>query len=272
MTVNATKTRLHPSTETDDKPKFFGLSLTQTLVGALAAITSALAASFLGVAGTIIGAALGSIVVTISTALFSHTLTTAKDSIRSTSLVGKQESPSQVVVREAAPAPRPVAGPDHSDRPVRVIVTGRARRKPRRRLWVAMVTMFLLAVGAITGTELILGHPVSSAKKSGTSVSQFVAPPATTEPKPSASQDPTPQPSATHTATDPATEPAPPAESASPEPGPTPPAAPNTSAPAPQPSQHIPAAPIAPPATAPSAAGPQAAPTHTAPSQASGAQ
>ncbi|MTB87395.1 hypothetical protein H9L21_06440 [Aeromicrobium senzhongii] len=55
-------------------PKGFlgGLSWLQLVAGALAAMTSAWVASFLGVAGTIIGAALGSLVASIASALYAR--------------------------------------------------------------------------------------------------------------------------------------------------------------------------------------------------------
>ena len=50
------------------------LSWFQVVAGALAAMTSAWLASTLGVGGTIIGAALGSLVVAVSSAFYAHTL------------------------------------------------------------------------------------------------------------------------------------------------------------------------------------------------------
>lgn len=62
----------------DEKAKpFLGLSGTQTMGSALAAVTSAVVGSFLGVAGTLIGAALGSVVATIAGALYARTLDSA---------------------------------------------------------------------------------------------------------------------------------------------------------------------------------------------------
>ena len=62
----------------DDKPKqFLGLSGTQTIGSALAAVTSALVGSFTGAAGTLIGAALGSVVATVGAALYARTLSSA---------------------------------------------------------------------------------------------------------------------------------------------------------------------------------------------------
>ena len=54
-----------------------GLSLTQIAGGALAAVTAAVAASFLGVAGTITGAAFGSVVSSIGAAVYSTSLSRA---------------------------------------------------------------------------------------------------------------------------------------------------------------------------------------------------
>lgn len=58
-----------------ERRRFLGeLSWFQVVAGALAAMTSAWIASALGVAGTIIGAAIGSLVVTITSAFYARTL------------------------------------------------------------------------------------------------------------------------------------------------------------------------------------------------------
>jgi hypothetical protein len=60
----------------------FQLSATQLLATALAAITATIAASFLGVAGTVVGAALASVVSAIGTAVYSHSLRTTRARVR----------------------------------------------------------------------------------------------------------------------------------------------------------------------------------------------
>ena len=55
-------------------PFLSGLSAFQLAAGALAAMTSAWIASALGVAGTIIGAAVGSLVVSVTSAFYANTL------------------------------------------------------------------------------------------------------------------------------------------------------------------------------------------------------
>ena len=69
-----------PRTETDPRPapaqppRRLPLSPAQVAASALAAVSSAVVASFLGVAGTVIGAALASVVSTVSAALYSASL------------------------------------------------------------------------------------------------------------------------------------------------------------------------------------------------------
>src|SRR5215203_1235367 len=54
-----------------------GLSVPQIAAGALAAVTAAVAASFFGVAGTLIGAALGSVVSSVAAGLYATSLSRA---------------------------------------------------------------------------------------------------------------------------------------------------------------------------------------------------
>lgn len=71
-----------------------GVSTVQVGASAAAAVTSALAASFFGVAGTLIGAAVGSIVSTIAGALYTEYLSRAGERIRVTRSVTIQRIPS----------------------------------------------------------------------------------------------------------------------------------------------------------------------------------
>lgn len=63
-----------------DQPKF-ELSVPQIAGGALAAVTAAVAASFLGVAGTVIGAAVASIATTIGGAVYTHYLKRTSETV-----------------------------------------------------------------------------------------------------------------------------------------------------------------------------------------------
>src|SRR5215211_7412475 len=85
------------------------LSGTQIAASALAAISSAVAASYLGVTGTVLGAGFGSVVATISTALYQLSLKRTNETL-------KQVVPvSTVVVRQSAG--RQPAAADPTDLP-----------------------------------------------------------------------------------------------------------------------------------------------------------
>lgn len=74
-----------------------GISPVQIGASAAAAVTSALAASFFGVAGTLIGAAVGSIISTVAGALYSHYLGRAHERLKVTTEVVIQRIPSDVL-------------------------------------------------------------------------------------------------------------------------------------------------------------------------------
>jgi hypothetical protein len=60
------------------------ISLAQVAASALAAVSAAVVASFLGVGGTVLGAALGSTVATIAGAVYAHTFRQARDKLSET--------------------------------------------------------------------------------------------------------------------------------------------------------------------------------------------
>lgn len=85
------------SSERRSEGSRMGVSTVQVGASAAAAVTSALAASFFGVAGTLIGAAVGSIVSTIAGSLYSHYLGRAGERIKVTRDVVIQRIPSEVI-------------------------------------------------------------------------------------------------------------------------------------------------------------------------------
>jgi hypothetical protein len=143
--------------EDDRRESFLGLSVTQILGGALAAATSALAASFLGVAGMIIGAVVGSVVATVGSAIYAQSLRTAGVRLR---MVRVQAFPAGA---SPGPATLSVPGPP-AGRPPRA----------RVRLVVGIALAVIVALAGITGVERLLGHPLSSSSTSGTSIGQAV--------------------------------------------------------------------------------------------------
>ncbi len=213
----------------------FGLSGAQVAGSALAAMTSALAASGLGVAGTLLGAALGSVVITVGGAVYAHTFRSARRRI--VTIVPAATRPSRTAPlaarAEAAYRPTPVAAADP--------VPGRDGAARRWRTVATVLAGLLIALGAITALEVVLGHPIADSSRSGTTITDTVthggssqarieptpmtgqpgdpAPnlSATSAPTPSGSATPVPSPSQTPTQSGPTS----PSPTSSPEPTPT---------------------------------------------------
>jgi hypothetical protein len=165
-----------PSTETTVAAKadearegFLGLSPAQVVASALAAATSALAASFLGVAGTIVGAVVGSIVATIGSAVYAHSLQRAHSQLRVVRL--------QPVTRLASTRAHVVEGPGSelaTEAEPDSESSGPPTGERRGRRWVALpvgvVGAAVLALGGITVAEALMGHPLSDAGTTGTTL------------------------------------------------------------------------------------------------------
>lgn len=134
-----------------------GLSWLQLVAGALAAMTSAWVASYLGVAGTIIGAAVGSLVASIASALYVRGLD------RGTTFITE----SGTVVSRAVPAGE-VEGADEGE----ILVTEHestvaVEESERAFSWKRVLTWTALGLGtallAIGGYELATGSSFGKA-------------------------------------------------------------------------------------------------------------
>lgn len=143
---------------------------------ALAAVSSAVVLSTLGTAGTLIGAAIGSLVITVGGAFYAHSLRAARRRLAAgrTVLVrrdgsriavdsGEQHDPqvagagAPTVVEPGAP---PGAGADGSTRWERARQV--LRELPWKRLLVVSAAVFAVAMAAILAFEVATGRPVSS--------------------------------------------------------------------------------------------------------------
>src|SRR6266511_2914226 len=139
------------------------LRVPRLLAGALAAVTGAVVASFFGVEGTLIGAALGSILVTPAEAVYTRTLASADTLARRSLLrrVGEEAGPSEEGASKAHPE------------------TIRWRR---------------VAVAAITGMEAVARQPLAilfgSRPRQGASTSVGVVVAGADRPAPPASRAP----------------------------------------------------------------------------------
>jgi hypothetical protein len=158
------------------------LSAVQVAASALGAVSAAVVASFFGVAGTLIGAALASVITTVSAALYGASLRRTTERLqrlreRATGDVraaGMTGSPA----RGRATAPAPDALPAHLD-PRRDPRRPPARTLPRpSRLALGAAAAFALAMMLITSVELIGQRPVSamvgaSSERSTTTVGEL---------------------------------------------------------------------------------------------------
>jgi hypothetical protein len=145
----------------------FELSATQLAATALAAITATVAASYLGVAGTVIGAAVASVVSAIGTAVYSH-------SLRSTQARVREVVPARAVRRPEPPGLHPSAPLTRAD-------SDASECKPRSRergRWhgvaIGSLALFVTVLTVVTGFEAVTGRPLSDLVRgdtgSGTSV------------------------------------------------------------------------------------------------------
>jgi hypothetical protein len=122
------------------------LRVSKLLAGALAAVSGAVVASLFGVEGTLIGAALVSLLVAPAEALYTHSLASAHKVARRSLLrrVGEQGGPSEEGASEEAAS-------EADPQPIRW-----------QRVAVAAVLAFGIAVAAITGVEAVANRPLAS--------------------------------------------------------------------------------------------------------------
>jgi hypothetical protein len=158
--------------------------MTQLIATALAAITATIAASYLGVSGTVIGAALASVVSAVGNAVYGHSLRTTRDRVRVAVPVRTGARPTRPD-QDFRPAERPAAAPA-SPRPENAIaerppVLPTPRPRPARRernAWrgvaIGAISVFVTVLAVVTGVEVVAGRPLADLVRgdagSGTSV------------------------------------------------------------------------------------------------------
>lgn len=121
------------------------LSLPQVAGSSLAALSAAVVCSYFGVAGTIIGTAVTSAVVTIGSALYAYSLRRTQARLRRLHQAGAAAPPVTAVLRTAQ---------------------GQGKRLLRRIPWrivlLGTANVFVFAIAFVTGLEAILGRSLSS--------------------------------------------------------------------------------------------------------------
>ncbi|HEY5845819.1 MAG TPA: hypothetical protein VIT42_03400 [Microlunatus sp.] len=178
--------------DTDEQPpqpktKRLDMSGTQLVGGALAAMTAAVIGAQLGVAGTVFGAAIGSVVAGTAGSLYTASLKHTQTKIAAAFIGRVGDTPVQITTTDrttderttvdgwhavtqpaaavAPPSPDPVATAAEIDP-----AGGPAAQGPWKPILVATVAVFLLAIAGITAVEVITGQSVSGGQ--GTTISQ----------------------------------------------------------------------------------------------------
>ena len=215
-----TKTLTRPPNEQPPEPKTRRLEMSATQLGggALAAMTSAVIGAQLGVAGTVLGAAIGSVVAGTAGTLYTASLKHTKDKITAkfvgrvgetgvelitvptdTTQVDSWATVTQPTAAVAPPSPDPVATAADLD-----LDGHQVSRWPWKPILVSTAAVFFLAIAGITGYELVSGQSVSGGE--GTTITQVSegrsggTDTPTQAPSASTSTEPSAEPSATPTA------------------------------------------------------------------------
>jgi hypothetical protein len=151
----------------DDKARV-DIQPLQVAASALAAVSSAVLLSTIGVAGTIIGAAVGSVIATVGSAVYAYSLRVSKERVAAAAQVAAMAR-----VRRVGEHGTTQQLPTHElpaeDRTGQVVDHGAARPHWREALdhlpWgkvlLATAAVFLVAMVAISGFELVAGKPLS---------------------------------------------------------------------------------------------------------------
>jgi hypothetical protein len=182
--------RRDPSAPVADPPASPDLTFNKVIAGAGAAATSAVVGSFFGAAGTVLGAALGSVVSMIATTIYQHSLDRTRDTVKAR--IKLHGGTVDVAGKVEVPAPRVAAAGETGRARVYVTPTGLTDQatavpsaaspasppRPRRR-WVVRtaltVGVFLIGLLAVTGVELLKGSTLARGE-TGTSVGRVVDP------------------------------------------------------------------------------------------------
>jgi outer membrane lipoprotein SlyB len=171
------KTESGTSTQAGDKQskaKALDLSVPQILGGALAAMTAAALGAQLSVAGTLVGAALASIIAAVAGSLYTASIRRTRDKVKTVFWTAQpNEVDEPTVIDIVADKEGHIAGQrSHLVEPE----SSREPSPPRRpklkwkRVVVAALAIFGIAAVALTTFELVTGHALSGGE--GTTIQQ----------------------------------------------------------------------------------------------------
>jgi hypothetical protein len=216
-----------------------GIDIFKVTAGTFAAVSAAVVGSYLGVAGTLIGAALASIIGSVATEVYASSLNRGYTRLRAFRPV-VAVPPATPVTGAASAEPTAVHGVRRPE-PAPTVSKIAAHRPRWKKVALATAAIFVLAVGVISAVEVIAGRSLASiaGRPGGGTTIGSVGGDDGTAPAPAPTPTPDTSPGAT---TDPTATPTPdaqptaePAGTADPTTGPLEPTDPGPTAPAPTP-------------------------------------
>lgn len=148
-------------------PRKLELSTTQVAGSALAAVSAAFFASWLGTAGTLIGAAVGSVVATVGSATYTWWLRRTSEAVKRTAAQVRETGMGSTVVVPVLRNRRPGHAGEHDAEDADAHgEDGNRWAFLRNRPWgkVALVTagVLLATLGSVTVVEAVIGKPISA--------------------------------------------------------------------------------------------------------------
>jgi hypothetical protein len=131
-----------------------GIDIPKTIAGTLAAVSAAVVGSFLGVAGTLIGAAVAAVIGSVGTEIYDRSLRKGGKKL-------EELAPAFVKAPAAVGTPA-VAAATEEDSPSHTVPEGARRQIRWGHVAVVAGALFVLAVGSLTAFELATGKSVAS--------------------------------------------------------------------------------------------------------------
>ncbi|MFI5491442.1 hypothetical protein [Actinoplanes sp. NPDC051859] len=167
-----------------------GIQVSKVVAGTCAAVAAAVLGSYLGVAGTLAGAALASVVGSVGTELFNNSLKRGTKRLQ-------EVAPAFTKVPAAVGTP-PVAAATQAENPAHTVVAGAGRKVRWGHVAVAASVLFALSMGVLSIVESVTDKPISATVRntSGTGTSLFGGKTEDTgkkQPAPATSAEPTPE-------------------------------------------------------------------------------
>jgi hypothetical protein len=143
-----------------EKTPALGIDWVRTIAGALAAVSTTVLLSTLGAAGTLLGAALGSIAATVATAAYSTGLSRSRARMRRLAALRTGSIPLRR--DQATTEPGAAADAEAREDGDRGRWVDRLRELGWRRLAVGALAMFLVVLAIVTVFELLAGRTLAS--------------------------------------------------------------------------------------------------------------